>query len=643
MVCKKHLWNQVKEKEDQEGLESLTETERKIATADESELDEVVPENYGPASDYDGDYCKFCYWVGRLGAAVTGAAIALVLFWFVSRHSGLVNEQQLYASGGALVLGFLAWVYLDRKVKVKGYFPVLGPRLGPIVERLFAAIGIHVTATARRKYAQEQPVSDGGVDVIDGEDYDLKTNPDVDEHELPDNYFDAQEQAFRQKLQRLRDKKESLEESLRNERGEKIELKNELEETQQEINTVKQAKKKKEEEISNYKEKMEELDTKIQHLSDWGHAAGDSDRQRNRIPVTRHGNGATVGIGKWLVKVVEVRLDDRMDFHEPAKFAFCVDSPGEDIPSHIPEVITDWKRYEDYLYPHPDNVKNPAKFVHPGEAGYPNVDLTDRPINEYPEVLFHSDLSKVRAERQRMEEEREVGSLENVGAKLAYDKDGNYVPPSFDIRGFESLQEQRNLAQKRYRHIRMLESQLEQKEECVEDLRHAVTVLENQLDLKDGFLQDARDQARGATEAAMLTEQQTEQARRGVEYMKHQNHHNRELWEEANEQLRNVEEERIKDNAELSQTVEEYNNMDQRKRNSDKLFQAIWGLGWESAEKEFDFEKIEAGESEHSKEDVISQLRHEVEQGIEQDKAFDRLFRNHASDVITNGQAGGDV
>lgn len=141
--CSKNLAAEAANKDE----EDMTESERKLASG-EAELEDLAPSflgavAYGPLSDWDGDYCHFCFNIGLIGSAIIGVAVFYFLIHFYPYWlSG-------YVGGGVSV----TLMYIVGKI---GRFPVLGALFGPIVEAIFArGFGVYLTAAAEQKYKGE--------------------------------------------------------------------------------------------------------------------------------------------------------------------------------------------------------------------------------------------------------------------------------------------------------------------------------------------------------------------------------------------------------------------------------------------------------------------------------------------------------
>lgn len=604
--CKVHVQNEIKEKADRG--EELSDEEQSILNADSEELDQLVPSAYGPLSGANIAHCPFCHRVGQVGAFTIGAIIGSVLYL----QAGGIKIEPTVGFG----IGLAVWLVLAAVVGYKGYFPVLGPLIGPRVERLLAGIGKYPTATARREYRDSEAATDGGTAVENGAN--VIVGEDAQEVHLPDDYFEVQEDRAREKFRHLKRKLEAAQESLSEERAEKFELKEELENNRQELKKTKQVEQQAQQQLQDHEEELQTANQKVQQLSDFGH---NRDAQ-NRLPIMVWDNGVPVG-PKWFVKIVQVKLDIE-GYHGTYKFAFVVNDQAAELPDHIPSTIQESElgRYEDHLLPHPEKVRNPPEYEHMGEPGYPHVDRTDAPVEEYPRVLFWEDLGEVRDARQRIDETTKENEIQHAFLTLAYDTRGRYVPPPFDARGFEPRSELRDKARKRFQQIRELNMFLESKDNVIDDLQHQLTVLEERFKMQEGRIRDSQEQAKSLSEAAFKMTRQSEQDRKKIEHLNNEAETSKLIADRATEQVRNERKKRMDDAAEDSRLLSNYNAAHNREQVMSRVFNAIWGSGWNHPTDPYDYEAIKEGKSDTPIAEVVREFRAEADPD-----EYDRLLK----------------
>lgn len=623
--CGKKVQDKVMEKK--ERGEELTKREQKVLDADKPE--DALPSIFGiPLHGLlipGVPTCWLCTTAGVVGSTIVTA----LLFVLLREFSSLAEPQMLnlaYAVFGTQVA----------LVALMGRYPYFGAKFGLSFESFLNRGG-------------DQELQGSLLEPEPEIEFDIKTDPSADRDELPDDYFEAQEQRFREIVQKKDRKIESLQQSLSHERAERMEAQQEREQWEEDAKEFKQEKDEKEQQIEQeLLPTIEDKEKQIRHLSDFGYDRGDDDRGLNRIPlwIPAPNGGGLIG-PYWYVKTVEVHLE-RDDYYGTAEFAFVVNRQGAQLPNHIPDYI-DWDqipRWEDHLLPDPRTVKNPAEYEHMGKKGYPHIDLDERPFEEYPNVLFQENKARFRENRELVNKRFGELEIQHVSLTLAFTKKENdqgteewfYVPPAYDPRGFEQANEQRNLARKRYRQLRALQNQLEQKDEYVAELSHEIELLEEQLNIKDGFLKDKREETKKAIAAATKMENNGEEDRRAMRLLNEEVLSGRRQLEKALEGRRHSDERRVEEATDTNRILEENENMRERERKVDRAFQRIYGSGWESLEVEFDFEAIDNGGGEHTKEEVISQFRREVDRNDEQ---FGRLARTIDEDLIQDLYADG--
>lgn len=133
--CTQNLRSELEDKDE----EDLSDEERQILEGEEA------PKFVGPLSPVDVKFCSFCHGIGQVGALFWGLFVGIVLW-------------SMFSLGIGMAIGGLLWLSLAITVGYVGYFPVLGPLFGPIVESIFASqFNIYLTKKAEDKYAPQAP------------------------------------------------------------------------------------------------------------------------------------------------------------------------------------------------------------------------------------------------------------------------------------------------------------------------------------------------------------------------------------------------------------------------------------------------------------------------------------------------------
>lgn len=610
--CGESLQAEVEAK--QESGEDLTEEEERILQADDP--NDVVPTvfgipAYGRLSSYDGVHCGFCEKVGY------GLSVLFTGGFYVG-----VDSYTSWASSTVATSAFLVLAIQLLMVALFGRYLLIGPVVGPIVEQVAAEyFGIYLTEKAKREYPStdgKQPTAtDGGADVLTSNtsttddptpDFD-STSDSVD---LPESALDSVRDKARKKIQEYQRKTEALQEQLSEERSEKIEYKNDLQEKNQKLQSLQQEKQQTKQEAQKKEEKLDKARDRINKLSDFGHT-----RSGDRIPVVyHHSKGGKVG-QLWLVKTVEIHLE-RDDYYGTAEFAFCTEKAEEQLPSelqgNVPDTMNEnqMKQWSDYIYPDPERVSNPAKFVHMGKKGYPDVDLESQPMEEYPEVLFHENLARVREIRKEIDQPDVENGVTQSVLTLAYDEQDQFVAPPYDARGFGSVQEYREKARQRYRKMQRLQNKLDHKQEHIEDLQHELKLLKDEVDMKESFLDDARRQQREATQAAMTAEHTQESERRNTEVLKRQKQTYKNVADRSMKAAQTERERRLEERAEGHGVVNDYEEMKDEQQMLLDFVSAISTLGWQPDHHDgWDYDRVHDERDFAEMREIVNEYREE--------------------------------
>lgn len=115
------------------------------------EGDKEAPFAYGPLSDWEGPYCKFCHGIGHVLAFVF-AAVTFVGCYLMDIQLGYAIAFSLFLYGPLAV----TVLYIGR-------FPLLGAMFGPWVEMFLGKyMNVYVTKKAEKEYGSAGLAMDGG-------------------------------------------------------------------------------------------------------------------------------------------------------------------------------------------------------------------------------------------------------------------------------------------------------------------------------------------------------------------------------------------------------------------------------------------------------------------------------------------------
>lgn len=602
--------------------EELSEDERAVLDADDP--NEALPTvfgipAYGPLSPYNGTYCKLCYWTG------------LILCFMITATAGYVHPDGLTADvyfGLPLwVVLFVFFVFQTMVVGYLGRYPILGAVFGPIVERTAASQDVYLTAKAKQDYADDESNSGteyGDVDMEETEWRDMDIRNDIPEGVSVDipvsddvagrdeviNRLQEHVERFREDVKYWKTKAKGRKEILEKRSAELQDRDDKLEKHRKSVKELKNEKKQKEELLDEKEQRVETLETKLSHLADF--QLGTSNQRKNsRIPiwVPNAGNGGSkVGV-YWLIQTVQVQYN-RKDWQGSGWHALVVDNKADPLPGTPPDKISseDIPKWEEHLLPRPDDVVNPAQFEHMDSPGYPRVDPTDQPLDEYPRVLFHESLGKTREALNDIEES--VSGINNtVCLTLAYDTEGNYVPPPFDVRGYSPRSKWENLVRKRNRLIQSLNAHKSDLENAIEDLQHALQTTRQELEAESISAEQARKHATRTLDSLREKNRQLESNRRAVKVAQEEIEDHRQYAETAHEQAMREKEKRFKHQKLSDETIKNYESLNERDDKLRRIFEGITAL-WnrQNGDEPFDYDAIRNGDSEHSREDVIREF-----------------------------------
>ena len=639
--CGVHLQNQLLEKADEEGMDALSDQERRVVEADEDELDDVVPDNYGPASDeWDGDYCKFCYGVGRVGALVFGLLPVLLVFGLFQLDAIDVGSRDIGLLIGAIA-GVVVWKTLDKKVKVRGYFPVLGPKLGPIVEGVAAKFGVYLTATARRQAREAEP--EPGTGTVDhGE---LPGDAVVDEREdgsvevnLPGNPSERE----RKLKKRLKQQKQIT----KKERAKKTEHKAEKQEKEKELNEVQSTLQKKDQELEKKEKQVKEKEDILDTL--FG-IYGRNQLAQGAIPLLGWDEEDNPVFKGFVVNTVWHDLgnvDEVEHYHEEYPNALIVDTLDDakdlmNVEGGVDDRISgmdEFRKLAQYgrWLINPTEVKNFPKYENPERPGYPNTN-PQTPIQareHYPEVLFWNSAAGLREARKEPDTHSDRPKLPFYIS--AFNDAGGYKPPGFDPRGSEDRTELRDDLRYHERMLGNAHHTLQQLQKEYKKLNHEKTRLENQLEHQEALTLDARDNEKGALTQAQKLTRELETSNTSIAMMDNEVEETRDLQERTDERRRQNRREKIEESDSFHEEVETAKSERNRVKKVTDAFETIRAVGYRGNGHEVDLDAVADGESEHSKEDVVRMF-------LEDDDLDQQLSRvqNSITGILTDDAAAG--
>jgi DNA repair exonuclease SbcCD ATPase subunit len=561
--CRIHLKNQLAE---EQGERELTEREREIVNTPDDQLEDVAPTKYGPLSDFDGSYCRFCHRMGQIGALVFGVTAALIVWWSI--QNGTIDVPN-WAIG---VAGIGVWAPLAYITGVNGYFPILGPRLGPYVEGFLANLGIYVTATARKEY-EEEPNSTEPEDEITIDEIEMEST------DLPDDYLKSKNHEvdeLKRKIQRLKEEKQRYQKLAEKRKKDKNQKKTELETVKDEKKSLAQKRQQLESKIEEVQQEKQQLQQSIQLGTQSGITKGPTNvSPDDAVPVvTQHETGDYVGFF-WMLKVVDYK---HPGFNQTIPIPFGVWNLEEldQIPTSIPDVMEreDVPEFEDYLIFDPRRLDQPIDVKSTAHPKYEEGDV----------ALFHGDLGNVEELRKEaLSPEDRDADFNQAILKLGLDTAGNPVPTEADVRGFERRQELRNQKQKFKRQFRQIKHQAEQQKEHIEELRHDYQILENERDQLQDRLAHLRDREKRSRQAAMSLEQNQELHRQQRSILERDLEQREHEVEELDEKRKEHRKEAFEESDRLQQEVAEYESRSDATKREHSAIEEILEV-WEHPE-----------------------------------------------------------
>lgn len=597
--CKTHLKNQIDLKAVEEGVDALSEKEKEVYEADEDEIDDVVPDNYGPNSDeWDGDPCPFCYTMGKIGALFFGGgiffisvAIAAVLLIFDFEMTSV-----LAVVGGGFVLGLIVWLYLRSKVKTKGYFPWLGPKIGPTVEKYAAENwDVYLTATAKKEYGQ--PITDGGTQAVQ---VDTGTSPeDIDEHyDEPDEILDKtpsvsigetsevdlleENQRLKTQLRKQKERAEKQRKLADAKQNKFLEKNEDFQKTNQQVESL-------EEENEELESELEELQNTIEVYENSTEIDGiKDDGYKFKFWIPHPSRDTQVGPFYYWDTVQY----DHPEFRGTTTHVLATTAKQEEIPEYTQTISdSEYPKFEDYLWPDPEKLDQP-------------IDVADRSHQKYDErednPLFLGSIGQT--EDAVTDAQNDVERpWTSATLTLGFDLNGNPVQEGADDSG--SIRELKNEVSRLERKKRRLTQRLEDWKRDYEDLEDEKTILredkeafrrkwkakqEEYRDLREEY-RDVKRKLRDFRERASMAEKDKE--------------HYREQFEQTKEQAKNIQKQHSWEDAERGREAEMAQNHENTTRSLDEIFNSIKGTSW--SPDGVDLDRVGDDDYEYGRDDVL--------------------------------------
>lgn len=361
------------------------------------------PTFWGPLSDAPPEVrCRRC----TIGGVFVAAALS-VLVVLGAKHQGFTGNELLWAFFGA-------WAAQSLFIAYTGWHP-LGPAYDWLKQQL------QPDEDARFQFGEDRADTDKITD-------------------LPEDYFGKDD-----RISALEREKRELKEAVHEERGRADEIKDQLESVETELEQLKEAKAEVEEEKEEVVDNLVDVKQKFGRQADFHDFREKASERVQIFQYDEHGIRYFVG---WFAGWVETaRMEEANGLLEETSdryIAALVVGNRDDSLGQIPEYADKGaEAIFDYIYPHPTTVNKgeTPEVRHPGEFDWRPDTREANDADLYPRVLIQEPMSKVRDARKSFDEAGEIPK--RVSLTISYDEHGNYVPPGFDVRGFESRQELR--------------------------------------------------------------------------------------------------------------------------------------------------------------------------------------------------------
>ena len=463
----------------------LTEDERRLLDAEtEEEMNAAMPTFYGPLSSWDGAYCRFCHRVGQVGALVFGAAAWAIASLYLN-----------YGTQLSIGAGVGTWITLALIVGYAGRFPVLGPVFGPVVERIFASMGIYLTKKAEKEYS--------GEDESMNEQYDFGESVEIPENDEQYQDFRGNEaDHFQTQIEKIKEQRDQFQELVKQEREKRQDVQQELQSIKDEKQEIQQETQQKSQKIEQVQEEKQKLRESIRLGTQSGMTKGPGNPTiDDATPVVMpHASGAGHVGPFWMLQIVEYRHNELHD-SIPVPFGVWDLEELQQIPDTVPDVADaqDFPQLEDYFMFDPRGLDQSIDFT----------TTTHRKFDpEEDNALFHGDRGQVEDLRaEALNPDSELGiDFSQAFLELGFDTNLNPVPLEADSRGFERREELRNQKRKAEKNFREMQQRAKQTRERLEDLQHDLQLKQEKIEDLQSRVTHLRQREKEAVNAARSME-----------------------------------------------------------------------------------------------------------------------------------------
>lgn len=476
-------------------------------------------------SGCDVEYCEKCHRLGHLGGIFLLVALFLVLFV----HTGLAIEEILAAVAAVGVIQHLATAYL-------GYYPILGPVLGvalkpalpPVLQRDVRLSDYlpGMAANDRESPGDEriEPEDDAGLrdrlSIFSKPESEPVDDRDPEEIHAEDENESERVRKLRELYQQEKRERKEAEQEAR-------QLKNKKKETESRVNEKEQEKSRIQSRVQEIRQEKEELEDQMEFFSHYRR----NPEHANATPADVKTENGVKKQGYWVLDWF--KMDLRRD-HCRGRFWFAIVLTEEELRrgdyNEAPDLMDEdeaRQRYGDKVWPPlPDSdadedtwaAFNPPKFLDADRNHIPEKtrEVVDEDGNtKQTHTVKEFDEAEPQLFEERMDDVREAiadGQLAKL--TLLYDESGTYRGPDYDASSFKTRSEWREKARGWKKRTNELQSQVAMMQDDIEDMRHSMSIKEQELDEKERRLERLRDQVQQVSRqnrAQELTNQQLEQ------------------------------------------------------------------------------------------------------------------------------------
>ncbi|WP_254830891.1 hypothetical protein [Haloglomus salinum] len=509
--CDENLEAELQAKQD--AGEELTADEREFMQQGKDALPTFGPTDYqafGPLSSYDGTHCAFCFWVGILSSLFVGAALAAA--------------GHLAGLPGGVVPGVGLGVVLVVAVLYFGHLPVVGPNVGPVVERALATVGIYPTAKAKQRYMSEDTTAETENESDDNSGIFGRALNTIQQANTPGSSDTEPETNGHDKNINV--------DAIREEEQAKVKAR----QKEQEAQSLKEEKESWKEEAQQKEERIKELKQQNQEVREQYRLIADPDHATDKIdayPVIIWSEDGTSALGLYYYTgTVELDANKMDQEYQDGVYAIVVPPAEIGQLGNLPDTIVTQstvEQFEDYLYPDPRKVTVPPQHVDPGKPAanisYEYQEVEDGRMrvplqHESAPTIFFNSAKGIREERNNNHNfNREDGGEPMYIGR--YTIDGKLLPAWWDPNGFESRNELRESVRSLETEIESLrsyngylENEQEALQEKLQSRREDYEELLERLNDRRDDLGRALDMADEVSHDLQLTERQLEQARK---------------------------------------------------------------------------------------------------------------------------------